>query len=114
MRKNISKKFHVRHKNTILIPNSYVFDKSRIDGSTGKGVIFTGGIARWGLSDQLYKLEFVKAAPVTFAGRIDPILLETDSKTQENESEPLFYRATAAARTTCWLHLSVRCRPCVV
>ncbi len=72
MRKNISKKFHVRHKNTILIPNSYVFDKSKIDGSAGKGVIFTGGIARWGLSDQLYKLEFVKAAPVTFAGRIDP------------------------------------------
>ncbi len=71
IRKEVSKKFYICHNKTILIPNSYVFDKDKIDGSVGKGVAFTGGIARWGLSDQLYKLEFVKKTPVTFAGRID-------------------------------------------
>lgn len=71
IRKNVSKRFYIGHKNTILIPNSYVYDNDKIDGSVGEGIIFTGGFARWGLPDRLEPLENVKKAFVTFAGRID-------------------------------------------
>lgn len=72
LRRRVSKKFGIVHKNTFLIPNSYVYDSSKVDSKIGKGIVFTGGIARWGLSDQLYKLRNVKKAAVIFAGRIDP------------------------------------------
>lgn len=83
LRRRVSKKFGIMHKNTFLIPNSYIYDSSKVDSNIGKGIVFTGGIARWGLSDQLYKLENVKKASVTFAGRIDPFYWKQIAKLKE-------------------------------
>lgn len=72
LRKKISAKYHIKHKNTILIPNSYIFNEQEISIRRGKGIVYTGAVARWALEDQLSNLEKVKNVNVTFVGRIDP------------------------------------------
>lgn len=71
LRAKVSAKYHIRHSNTIFIPNSYVFDESQIVPAGQEGVIYTGGIKRDFLLGQFDDLETVKNVPITFSGRID-------------------------------------------
>lgn len=71
LRAKVSAKYHIRHPNTMLIPNSYVFDESEIISAGQKGVIYTGGINRGFLLGQFDDLKTVKNVPITFSGNID-------------------------------------------
>lgn len=71
IRKKLSAKYFIHHQNTILIPNSYVFDASKVLSGSKEGVIYTGGIYRDFLLEQFDNLKAVKKVPVTFSGVID-------------------------------------------
>lgn len=68
LRKKVSQKHFIRHKHTMLIPNSYVFDKDNLCGEEANGVCYSGGLySVWTgmLSDGIEK---VSRTPITFAG----------------------------------------------
>lgn len=71
IRAKVSAKYHIWHPNTMLIPNSYIFDESKIISVGRKGVIYTGGIYRGFLLGQFDDLKNVKNVPITFSGKID-------------------------------------------
>lgn len=71
LRKCLAAKYHIKHKNTILIPNSYVFDEAKISGMRGEGIVYTGGIAWWFMAESFADLAKVKNIPLTFSGWTD-------------------------------------------
>lgn len=71
LRRRVSAKYHIRHKNTLLIPNSYVFDRSMTIDAPCEGILYTGGIKRDFLIGQFEHLKKVKNVQVTFSGYID-------------------------------------------
>lgn len=90
MRKQISAKYHISHKNTLLIPNSYTFDDTKIRDNPGEGVIYTGAVLRWALSEQLDELVRVKNIPLTLAGWIDPAYKKQIDELKETNSNITF------------------------
>lgn len=71
IRRKLSAKYHIQNPNTILIPNSYIFDETKIIADDQSGVIYTGGIERDFLLGQMDYLKEVKNTPLTFSGYID-------------------------------------------
>lgn len=71
IRRNLSKKYYIWHPNTILIPNSYVYDESKVIPAGESGIVYTGGIKRDFLLKQFDSLKAVKNVPLTFSGFID-------------------------------------------
>ncbi len=71
LRMRLSEKYHIKHSNVILIPNSYVFDETKIISEKQTGVVYTGGIKRDFFLKQMKNLGDVKRTPLTFSGRID-------------------------------------------
>lgn len=71
LRCRLSAKYHIKHKNTILIPNTYVFDENKITFLRGEGIIYTGGISWCIMEEQFVNLEKVKRVPITFSGWTD-------------------------------------------
>lgn len=80
LRRKLSEKYHVRHSNTILIPNSYAFDESLIVPPGQSGVIYSGGINREFLGQQFDGLKAVRNVPVVFSGFIDQWCLQRIKK----------------------------------
>ena len=80
LRRNLSKKYYVWHPNTILIPNSYIFDESEIIPDWQSGIIYAGGIKRDFLIKQFDDLKTVKNVPLTFSGVIDQWCMERIKK----------------------------------
>ena len=71
LRRELSRKYHIWHSNTILIPNSYVYEESEVISAGQSGIIYAGGIKRDFLLGQFDNLETVKNVPLTFSGIID-------------------------------------------
>lgn len=71
LRRKLSRKYHVWHPNTILIPNSYVYEELALVSEGQNGVVYTGGIKRDFLLEQFDDLKTVKNVPLTFSGMID-------------------------------------------
>ena len=67
----LSEKYHIKHPNVLLIPNSYLFDESKIIPEGQSGVVYTGGIKRDFLLGQMKDLVAVSKTPLTFSGRVD-------------------------------------------
>ena len=80
LRRNLSKKYYVWHPNTILIPNSYVYEESEIIPDGQIGIIYAGGIKRDFLVEQFDDLKTVKNVPLTFSGVIDQWCMERIKK----------------------------------
>lgn len=80
LRGRLSKKYHIWHPNTILIPNSYVFDESEIVPVGQSGIIYSGGIKRDFLLGQFDDLKTVKNVPLVFSGIIDHWCMERIKK----------------------------------
>ena len=80
LRRNLSKKYHIWHPNTILIPNSYIYEESEIVPEGPGGVIYAGGIKRDFLVEQFDDLKNVKNVPLTFSGVIDQWCMEKIKK----------------------------------
>ncbi len=70
LRKKLSAKYFIRHHNTILIPNSYVLDQTKIVHGKQAGVIYAGGIKREFLIEQFKDLKTVTDVPITFSGQM--------------------------------------------
>ncbi len=70
LRKKLSAKYFIRHHNTMLIPNSYVLDQSRVVHGKRTGVIYVGSIKREFLIEQFKDLKAVKDVPITFSGQM--------------------------------------------
>lgn len=94
LRKKLSKKYHIEHPNTMLIPNSYVFDEEQIAPVGKCGVIYTGGIFRDFLVEQFDSLAAVKNVPLTFSGLMDPWCLKKIKKLRNTNPEIEFKRQT--------------------
>lgn len=71
LRMRLSEKYHIKHPNVLLIPNSYLFDESKIIPEGQSGVVYTGGIKRDFLLGQMKDLVAVSKTPLTFSGRVD-------------------------------------------
>lgn len=71
LRRRLSEKYHIKHRNTLLIPNSYVLDCNSIIDEPGTGIIYSGGIKRAFLIGQFDKLKKIKNISVTFSGHMD-------------------------------------------
>lgn len=71
LRAELSAKYFVKHKNTVFIPNSYIFEEFEIADEHKGGVIYVGGIKRDFLVEQFKNLRLIKNVPVTFSGWID-------------------------------------------
>lgn len=76
LRRKLAKKYHVWHPDTIYVPNSYVFDESKLIPAGRDGVIYAGGIKRNFLVKQFDDLKKVHDIPVVFTGYIDPWCLK--------------------------------------
>ena len=71
IRRKLSAKYHIQHRNTFLVPNSYIFDEAQVISDVHDGVIYTGGIKRDFLLEQFDDLKKVKKVALTFSGYID-------------------------------------------
>lgn len=69
LRKKLSARYFIHHRNTMLIPNSYVLDQSQLVHGKRTGVIYVGGIKREFLIEQFKYLKSVKDVPITFSGQ---------------------------------------------
>lgn len=71
LRMKVSKKYHIDYSDPIFIPNSYIFDETKVVPVGQTGVVYTGGIKRDFLQGQFKNLKEVKKTPLTLSGRID-------------------------------------------
>ncbi|MCM1231284.1 MAG: hypothetical protein NC489_14280 [Ruminococcus flavefaciens] len=72
LRRKVSAKYHIQNKNTMLIPNSYFFDDSKIvDGFNKVGVVYSGGMRKTYFGESFNLIEKIKDTPVTFSGEMD-------------------------------------------
>lgn len=68
LRKKVAQKHFIRHKHTMLIPNSYVFEEDSLCGEGAKGVCYTGGLYSVWTGMLSAGIEKVSKTPITFAG----------------------------------------------
>lgn len=90
LRRNLSKKYYIWHPNTILIPNSYVYEESEVIPDGQSGIIYAGGIKRDFLVEQFDNLKTVKNVPLTFSGVIDQWCMERIKKLRHTNSNLKF------------------------
>lgn len=70
-RKRISHKYHISHRKTIMIPNSYVLEKN-IELNVGRsGIVYSGGARKKYLIDYLHNFKSITKVSVVFAGNFD-------------------------------------------
>ena len=70
-RKKLAKKYYVSHKNTLLIPNSYIYGNEIEFGSYRSGIVYSGGARKKYLIDYLEEFKNIKTVPIMFAGSFD-------------------------------------------
>lgn len=70
-RKRIAAKYHISHRKTMLIPNSYIYNKDIEFNTERKGMIYSGGARKKYLIDYLSGFYAVKSVPIVFAGTFD-------------------------------------------
>lgn len=71
IRCKISAKYHIQHKNTVFIPNSYAFDASKVVDMTKEGIIYSGGMRKSYFGEKFNLIKAVKTVPLTFSGEMD-------------------------------------------
>lgn len=71
LRKSISSKYLISHKNTILIPNSYVYDSNECVGAEAAGVVYSGILTRFRMEPLIGKLQNMPNFSLTFSGISD-------------------------------------------
>ena len=70
LRKRVSEKHHIMHKNTILVPNSYEYNETNCAKSKRKGVVYSGGIREDFLGSDIEQICKFKNVSITFIGDI--------------------------------------------
>lgn len=90
LRKKLSKKYHVWHPNTMLIPNSYVYKEDELVPVGQKGIVYAGGIKYDFLVKQFDNLKDVKNVSLTFSGHIDPWCKERIKKLKHTNPNIIF------------------------
>lgn len=71
LRKKVSKKYFISHKNTILIPNSYAYDPKKCIGTEAKGVIYSGILTKFRMEPLMEHLRDMPNFPLVFSGKSD-------------------------------------------
>lgn len=92
MRQRVSAKYHIKHKNTLFIPNSYNFNSDNIIEGNGCGIIYSGWIKKGFLIGQFEELLNVKNVPVTFVGEMDSWCAERVGKLKITNPNIVFRR----------------------
>lgn len=70
-RKKIAAKYHISHRKTMLIPNSYIYNKDIEYNAEREGIIYSGGAREKYLKDYMSGFYAVKSVPIVFAGTFD-------------------------------------------
>lgn len=91
LRKRVANKYFISHKNTILIPNSYVFDPKEIIGPEAAGVIYSGILARFRMEPLMEQLWNMPNFPLVFSGQSDAWSREQFQKLQDTHPDIKFY-----------------------
>lgn len=71
LRKRISRKYFIYHPDTLLIPNSYVYNEEDYIGSGKCGVVYSGVLARFRIEPLMNKLQNMSDFPLVFSGKCD-------------------------------------------
>lgn len=91
VRKRISSKYFISHKNTILIPNSYVYDSNECVGAEAAGVIYSGILTRFRMEPLMKQLRDMPNVPLAFSGKSDAWSREQFRILQATHSDIEFY-----------------------
>lgn len=70
-RQKVARSYFLAHKKTILIPNSYIYDKDTILKINRAGIVYSGGARKKYLIDHLSLFDKVTTVSITFAGSFD-------------------------------------------
>ena len=71
LRAKISAKHFIHHSNTMLIPNTYIYNSNDDVGVTRKGIIYSGGLNKLQLQTLIGDIEKLSNIPITFSGWSD-------------------------------------------
>ena len=71
LRKRISKKYFIYHSNTLLLPNSYVYNEADCVRSECRGVVYSGNLTRDRIESMIKKLYSIPNFSIVFSGRSD-------------------------------------------
>lgn len=71
LREKISEKYLIGHPNTMLIPNSYIYDKNNCIGNDRCGVIYSGILTRFRMEPLMSELRNMPDFPIVFSGKSD-------------------------------------------
>jgi hypothetical protein len=70
-RKKIAQRYYISNKETIFIPNSYIFDSNIEFHADRSGIIYSGGARKKYLIDYLEGFYAVTSVPIVFSGSFD-------------------------------------------
>lgn len=71
LRRRISRKYLIYHPDTLLIPNSYVYNEGDRIGSGKRGVVYSGVLVRFRIEPLINKLQNMPDFPLVFSGKCD-------------------------------------------
>ena len=71
LRKEISKKYFIAHPNTMLIPNSYIYEEKNYGGNSLSGVVYSGVLKQFRAEEMMKALQKMPDFPIAFSGTCD-------------------------------------------
>jgi len=71
LRRRISKKYFIYHPDTLLIPNSYVYNERDRVKNESCGVVYSGALVRFRMEPLMRKLHGLPDFPIVFSGKCD-------------------------------------------
>lgn len=98
LRKRVSIKYLISHKNTILVPNSYVYDSKECVGAEATGVIYSGILTRFRMEPLMKQLQDMPSFPLVFSGKSDEWSREQFQILQVTHPDIEFYEQSLSPR----------------
>jgi len=71
LREKTAEKYWIKHCNTLLIPNSYIYEKENIIEHDCYGIIYSGILTRLRLEPMIKELQMLFNVPLIFSGKSD-------------------------------------------
>jgi len=70
IRKKVAKQYGIKHKNTILIPNSYYtqFEGRYSPNANKYNILYSGGLEEWAISNIIKQISKLSGINITFSG----------------------------------------------